>query len=155
MAVGAVCARALLQFSPPPTHLIFDVLLAAVALPSVAAFFFPEAVGPPRPLSWQSLKPALPVPAPPPKAMWTRMPLSTAQWALGGLYLSLGPTLAKVITANSAPLTGGALLGALLLSAPVSILVVRHRDARTALTFAAAALMVGVALTLAAVQFQS
>ena len=37
-------------------------------------------------------------------------PLNTAQWALGGFYLSLGPTLARSVIGSATPLLGGALM---------------------------------------------
>jgi len=101
------------------------------------------------------LKPTLAIPPHARKTMWTVMPLASAQWALAGFFLSLGPSLAKAITGSSAPLVGGALIGTLLLAAAASILAVRDLPARSALALGAAGLAVGVSVTLAGMQLQA
>lgn len=35
------------------------------------------------------------------------LPVNTALWALGGFYLSLGPTLARIVTGDQSALIGG------------------------------------------------
>jgi MFS family permease len=87
--------------------------------------------------------------------MRTVMPLTAAQWALGGFYLSLGPSLAKAITGSSAPMVGGALIGTLLVSAAASIFVVGRHSARTALVLGATALGLGVLMTLVGMRVHS
>jgi hypothetical protein len=39
--------------------------------------------------------------------MWQILPLNAAQWALGGFYLSLGPSLARLVTDSAAAIIGG------------------------------------------------
>jgi|SRR5690349_1467385 len=50
------------------------------------------------------------------------LPVNSAQWALGGFYLSLRPTLAAGIVGNNAPLVGEALIAALTFSSAATIL---------------------------------
>jgi len=148
MALGALGTSALVQFAPAPTKLVFELLLLAFALQAVAAFYLPETVER-RPGVWQSLKPKLSIPLQARSTLWQLLPVNTALWALGGFYLSLGPTLAKLITGNDAPVVGGALIAVLVLSAAVSIYAVRARSPRATLAAGAAFFAVGLVITLA------
>ena len=148
MAIGALGTSALVQFAPAPTKLVFELLLLAFALQAVAAFYLPETVER-RPGVWQSLKPKLAIPVQARSTLWQLLPVNTALWALGGFYLSLGPTLAKLITGIDAPVVGGALIAVLVLSAAVSIYLVRERPPRATLAAGAASFAVGLLITLA------
>lgn len=150
MAVGALGASALVQFAPAPTQLVFEGLLMVVAAQSLAALYLPDTVAP-RAGALQSLRPRLAVPAAARQTLWQLLPVNTAQWALGGFYLSLGPTLARSVTGSSQPLVGGALIAALVLSGAVGILWLRQRPAKGVLAASAAALSTGLLLTLAGV----
>lgn len=150
MAVGALGASALVQFAPAPMHLVFDVLLAILALQTLAALFLPDTVTR-RPGVWQSLRPRIAIPAAARATLWRILPLNTASWALGGFYLSLGPTLAKLVTGTSAPTTGGALIATLVLAGAAAIGWVRLRPAPAVLTGSALALVIGLSLTLVGV----
>jgi len=150
MAVGALGASALVQYAPAPTRLVFDVLLAILALQTLAAAFLPDTVTR-RPGAWQSLRPRIAIPPAARATLWRILPLNTASWALGGFYLSLGPTLAKLVTRTPAPLTGGALIATLVLAGAAAIGAVRLRPARPVLTGSALALALGLSLTLAGV----
>jgi MFS family permease len=154
MAVGAVGAGALVQFAPAPTQLVFEILLIAFGLQTVAAFFLPETVRP-RPVPWHVLKPSFSIPSQARATMAIVMPAAAVQWALGGFYMSLGPTLATAITGVAAPLVGGALIGALLTSATVTVLFVRKRDARTAIRAGAVSLAAGLAVTAAGIHLHA
>jgi hypothetical protein len=84
--------------------------------------------------------------------MWKILPVNAAQWALGGFYLSLGPTLAREVTGNSAPMVGGALIGAMVLSSALAMALMRQRAPQSALVAGAAALAVGIVIAMAGVQ---
>jgi MFS family permease len=150
MAVGALGASALVQFAPAPMHLVFDVLLAILAAQTLAALFLPDTVTR-RPGAWQSLRPRIAIPVAARATLWRILPLNTASWALGGFYLSLGPTLAKLVTGTSAPTTGGALIATLVLAGAAAIGWVRLRPAPAVLTGSALALVIGLSLTLVGV----
>ena len=150
MAVGALGASALVQFAPAPMRLVFDVLLAVLALQTLAAVFLPETAAR-RPGVWQSLRPRIAIPPAARATLWRILPLNTASWALGGFYLSLGPTLAKLVTGTSAPTTGGALIATLVLAGAAAIGWVRQRPAPAVLTGSALALVIGLSLTLVGV----
>ena len=151
LGIGALVTSALVQFAPAPTQLVFQVLLVVFAVLTVAAYFLPE-TAPLRPGAWRSLKPSFTIPARARTTMWKILPVNTAQWALGGFYLSLGPTLAREVTGSSAPLVGGALIAAMVLSSALAIALMRQRAPHSALIAGAAALVVGIGIAMAGVQ---
>jgi hypothetical protein len=154
MGVGALGAGALAQFAPAPTRLVFDVLLAILAAQALAAFFLPETVAR-RAGALASMKPQLAVPARAWPTLWQVLPVNTAQWALGGFYASLGPSLARIVTGIHSPLIGGGVVATLVLSGAVAVLAVRTRPARAVLAGGTAALVVGLVVTLAGVELHS
>ena len=154
MGLGALGAGALAQFAPAPMRFVFDVLLAILAAQLLAAFWLPETVSK-RPGALAAMRPQLAVPVRAWPTLWQVLPVNTAQWALGGFYASLGPSLARIVTGLHSPLLGGAVVAALVLSGAVAVLVVRTRPARVALAGGTAALVVGVSVSLAGVQLHS
>jgi MFS family permease len=154
MAVGALGTSALVQFAPTHTALVFELLLVLFIAQAVAAVFLPETVAR-RPGAWRSLRPRIAIPASSRSTLARILPLNTALWALGGFYLSLGPTLARVITGSHAPVLGGALICALVLTAAVAILFVRLRPPHQALLVGTWALVLGLAITLVGVALHS
>jgi len=154
MALGAVGTSALLQFAPAPTRLVFDLFLVAFGVQTIGAFFLPETVKL-RPVRWAALKPAFSIPVHARRLIFAITPSHTAQWALGGFYLSLGPTLAKSITGLAAPLVGGALVATLLGCAGVAILVARRHAAHTAIAAGTALLLAGMAVTVTGMALHS
>ena len=154
MGTGAVGAGALAQFAPAPTRLVFDVLLALLSAQMLAAFWLPETVSR-RAGALASMRPRLAVPRRARATLWQVLPVNTAQWALGGFYASLGPSLARIVTGLHSPLLGGGTVASLVLSGAVAVLFVRTRPARAVLAGGTAALVIGLAITLAGVQLHS
>ena len=154
MALGALGTSALVQFAPAPTRLVFDLLLLLFALQTLGALFLPDTVSR-RAGAWPSLIPSVHLPAQARPTMWRIAPLNTAGWALGGFYLSLGPTLARLISGVPSPLIGGALISTLVMSGAVAIFVTRRHPPQAVLPGSALALGGGLALTLIGVQWSS
>jgi len=154
MGVGALGAGALAQFAPAPTRLVFDVLLAILVAQALAAFFLPETVSK-RPGALAAMKPQLAVPARAWPTLWQVLPVNTAQWALGGFYASLGPSLARIVTGIHSPLIGGGVVATLVLAGAAAVLAVRTRPARAVLAGGTAALIVGLGVTLGGVELHS
>ena len=154
MAVGALGASALVQFAPQPLHRVYEVLLAVFLLQAVLAWRLPETVTR-RPGAWRSLVPSVHVPPAARGPLVRALPLTTAGWALGGFFLSLGPTLARLVTGRDTPMIGGALIATLVLTGAVSIYLVRQRPAPPVLRASALLLGAGLAITLAGVQLHS
>lgn len=154
MALGALGTSALVQYAPQPTRLVFELLLVLLILQALAAVFLPDTLKP-RPGAWQSMKPRIHIPSAARATLLRILPLNTAAWALGGFYLSLGPTLAKLVTGQRTHVVGGAAIATLVLAGAVSILYVRARPARPVLLGAASLLSAGLLLTLGGVHLSS
>jgi hypothetical protein len=133
---------------------VFDVLLAILSAQMLAAFWLPETVSR-RPGALASMRPRLAVPRRARATLWQVLPVNTAQWALGGFYASLGPSLARIVTGQHSPLLGGGTVASLVLSGAIAVLFVRTRPARAVLAGGTAALVIGLAITLAGVQLHS
>jgi MFS family permease len=108
-ALGAIGASVLAQYAPAPTHLIWYVLLAAF----VASILAVLAMGEPgtiRPGMLASLRPHVSVPRAARGAFAVAVPCLIGVWALGGFYLSLGPSLAAQLLRSGNLLWGGVLI---------------------------------------------
>lgn len=147
LAVGALGSSLLMQYAPAPLHLVFALLLGAFALCAVLTRYLPETVSR-KPGAWASLRPTLVVPVQARRALLLVAPVNISLWALGGFYLSLGPTLARTVTGHDSPLVGGLLVFCLMSSGAIGILLMRHQAARRVLLTGTMALMVGVLVTL-------
>jgi len=76
-------------------------------------------------------------------------------WALGGLYLSLGPSLAVSLLKTESHVAGGAVIAALLGAGAIASALVASADPRALVTRGSLLLVIGVALTLVAVAIGS
>lgn len=150
MGIGALGTSLLMQFAPAPTKLVFELLLAVFISQAVGTWFLPETVLR-RPGAWRSLKPSLSIPHQARATLWQVLPVNTALWALGGFYLSLGPSLARIVTGDSSALVGGVAIAALVFTSAIAILVMRIAPPRMVLIGATTVLAVGMAVTLAGI----
>lgn len=147
MALGSLGSSVLVQFAPAPTQLVFECLLALFALQTGAALALSETVTR-RHMPWRALWPRIALPAQARPTLLRILPVNTAQWALGGFYLSLGPSLARLVTGSHQPIVGGTLIACLVLTGAVAILLVRQKPAHAALLGGTVALGLGLAITL-------
>ncbi len=108
-ALGAIGASALAQYAPAPTHLVWRLLLGAFSIGIVAALAMPEP-GTARPGVLASLRPHVGVPHSARGAFAVAVPCLVGVWALGGFYLSLGPSLAAQLLHSPNLLWGGVLI---------------------------------------------
>ena len=106
LALGALITSTLAQYGPAPRHLIWWALLTVFAVGIMAMTAIDEP-GSTRPGALASLRPTIAVPRQARGAFAGAIPCFVAVWALGGLYLSLGPSLAAQITGSRNLLWGG------------------------------------------------
>ena len=151
LGVGGLGASLLVQFAPAPTRLVFDILLLVFALLLVAAAFLPETATR-RPGAWRSLRPRVSVPESARATMLRVLPVSTASWALGGFYFSLGPTLARTLVGQGGPVVGGVMIGALSMASAAAVALVRKTPPPLAIRNGAATLAAGVLVSLVGLQ---
>ncbi|MDX6431362.1 MAG: hypothetical protein QOE54_3728 [Streptosporangiaceae bacterium] len=154
LAVGALGCGALVQFAPGPTHLVFALLLSGMGLAAVAVARIPETSAR-RPGGLTSLKPRLGIPVRLRPDVYALVPILVAGWALGGLYLSLGPSVAAGLFGLSNHLVGGFVVTLLCGTGAVTAFVLRAWPTGRVLNVGAVLLTAGTALTLAGVQADS
>ena len=108
-ALGAVAASVLAQYAPAPSRLIWWLLLGVFGASLLAVLSIREP-GTRRPHALASLRPRVSVPRPARGAFATALPCLVGLWALGGFYLSLGPSLAAQLLHSRNLLWGGMLI---------------------------------------------
>jgi MFS family permease len=151
LALGALGCGVLVQYAPAPTHLIFALLLAGMIFGGVVIARLPETSAQ-RPGAIASLIPVLGIPVRLRADVYALVPIIVASWALGGLYLSLGPSVAAGIFGLRNHLIGGLVVTLLAGAGAVTAFVLRASPTRTVLTISAILLAAGTALTLAGVE---
>lgn len=147
LALGALGCSALVDFAPAPLHLVFALLFVILLIELGAVAFAPETTER-RPGAMRSLRPKVHVPTESRRDLLLALPISVAGWSLGGLYLSLVPTIVRHVTGSTLALTSGAVVAALASVGAVSILVARPHPARRIITVSSAMLAFGVIVTL-------
>ncbi|WP_433724229.1 MFS transporter [Actinoplanes sp. CA-051413] len=151
LAIGSLGTGALVQFAPGPTHFVYALLLAGMAVAALVVLVMPETSGR-RPGGVASLIPRLGVPARLRGAVFALVPIIVASWALGGLYLSLGPSVAVGVFGLANHLIGGLVVTLLCGTGAVTAFALRTWPTPRVLTIAGALLTVGTAVTLVGVQ---
>jgi MFS family permease len=147
LALGALGCGLLIDYAPAPTTLVFVALLVALAGAAIAVALSPETSAL-RPGARASLRPRVGLPARLRGDALAILPALLASWALGGLYLSLGPSVAASLLGVDSHLVGGLVVSALCATGALAALVLRERDTRDVLALAAALLVGGMAITL-------
>ncbi|WP_405785231.1 MFS transporter [Streptomyces sp. NBC_01378] len=151
LAVGGLGSAALVQFLPWPRQAVYLVLIVLLALEAIGTIVGSE-TSPMMPGARQAIRPKVGVPAAAGSAFAAIALLDIAAWALGGFYLSLGPSLVRVVTGSDSILLGGLLVFTLAGAGAATIWLLRTVAASRVMRFGAAALAIGVAVTIAATQ---
>jgi len=154
LAAGALGSGLLVQYGPDPLHLVFWLLTAVYVLALAAMLVIPDLVE--RTPGWlQSMRPQIGVP-PAARSLFTASaPSLIATWTLGGLYLSLGPSLAISLLKTDSHIAGGMVIVALAGAGAVASTLVRAADPRVIVIRGSLVLIVGVGITLLAVAIGS
>jgi MFS family permease len=154
MAIGALGTSALIQYGPFPLHLVYAILLAAFVVQAIAIWATGETGGQ-RPGVWGSLKPRIAIPPQVKRSLALVTPINIANWTLGGFYLSLVPSLVVNTTGNHAPLTGGSVVTALMVSGAAAVYLRRGKSADANLGFGTLATILGILTVVAGVHLAS
>lgn len=149
LALGAVGCGALIQFAPSPTHFVFALLLGGMVLAALIVAVMPETSAR-RPGGRRSLVPRLGVPGRIRPDFYALIPIMIASWSLGGLYLSLGPSVAAGLFGLTNHLIGGLVVTLLCGTGALTTFLLRTRPAAKVLRIGATLLTAGLAVTLAA-----
>lgn len=154
LGAGALGAGLLVQLAPHPLRLVYWVLLAVYARSIPAVLLMPETVTR-RAGWWRTLVPRVGVPAGLGGTFAAVAPGLVAVWALSGLYLSLGPSLAVSLLHSRSHLLGGLVIVALTASGAIATVALRALEPRRIALRGSLALLAGVGLTLIAIRVQS
>jgi predicted MFS family arabinose efflux permease len=150
LALGALITSALVQYAPAPTRLVWWILLGGFVAGIGAVIVMPEP-GSKRPGFVASLRPRVAVPRQARATFVGAVPCFVAGWALGGLYLSLGPSLAALTTGSSNLLWGGLTIFLLSGTGTAAAFALRNISSRGAMLFGCVFLLAGVVVTFSAI----
>ena len=154
LAFGAVASGALVEWAPAPRHLVYLVVLAGMIVSLAAVARLPES-SPRRPGARASLVPRVGIPRHARAELLALVPIFVASWALGGLYLSLGPSVAASIFGLPSHFDGGLMVALLSGTGAVTAYVLRREPSPRLLPWAAGLLGVGMVVTLVALEATS
>lgn len=147
MAVGALAAGALVAYAPAPTVLTYLLLVGVFALAVLGTLAMPEPVAPTNDGWRRALRPRrVGVPASMRSTFAVTSTSIIAVWAIGGLYLSLGPSLAAGLLHTQSHLVGGLVIFVLTGAGAAAQLGLSRWGARRAMLTGSIALILGLAL---------
>lgn len=152
LAVGALVAGALVQFGPEPLRAIYVLLLGGFLLCSLGLARVPETV---VTRTRPRFRPRVAVPRSVRPAFIAGLPALVAPWALGGLWLSLGPSLLLGMVGTSDRFIGGLVIFVLCFCGAVASIVARSLRPQGAMVVGCSLLVVGVAMTGVAIAVSS
>ncbi len=151
LATGAIVSGMLVQFAPEPTRLVYWLLLGGFALATLLAVAVPETVRGDG--SWTAaVRPKVAVPGSLRAAFLAAIPCLIATWALGGLVLSLGPSLTAGVLGDTSHVAGGLPIFVMAGISALASIWLRDSHARATARGGLVALIAGIALALAALQ---
>jgi MFS family permease len=151
---GALLSALAVRYLPAPTHLIYLALLGVFLLQAIGVLLMRETASP-VPGALASLKPEVRLPRELRTHTLVAVPVLFAVWALAGFYGALGPALVQTLTGSGEVVLGALSLTVLAGAAVLSVVVLRSAGAGTVMLTGILALIVGVALTLVAVDMRS
>ncbi|SNS92346.1 Predicted arabinose efflux permease, MFS family [Geodermatophilus saharensis] len=109
LSLGAVGAGVAIESTASPTPWVFGVLTVVFVLGTALVLLLPES-SPRLPGTLASLRPRVEVPRPQRRAFAVAVPALVALWAMGGLVLSLGPSLVAGVFGITDHLVGSLLI---------------------------------------------
>ncbi|WP_241386399.1 MFS transporter [Rhodococcus sp. CH91] len=154
LALGAAGAGVLVQFAPFPTVLSYVVVAVLAAALAAALIFVPEtspSVGfPSRRAALRSLVPSASVPREVRGRYLLILPSLMSAWALGGLYMSLGPSIVDSVFDVHNRLAAGLAIATLFTSGTLAATTMARRDPHRIVVVGAALLASGLAVVITA-----
>jgi predicted MFS family arabinose efflux permease len=150
LAIGALGTSALAQYAVAPTRLVWWLLAGAFLAGIAAVLVMPETADV-RPRPPGVLRPQMSVPREARGAFAAAVPCLVGVWALGGLYQSLGPSLAALLLHSADVVWGGLIIFVLTSVAAASATLLAGKDARGVMLSGCLALIAGAAITFIAI----
>lgn len=147
LALGALGCGALVEFGPSPTRFVYALLIAGMVFAAAVIARMPE-TSPRRPGAVASLRPQVGIPARVRTETVPIVPVMVASWALGGLYLSLGPSVTAGLFGLHSHLVGGVVVTLLCGTGALTAYLLRSRPAPALLVPSSVLLALGTLTTL-------
>ena len=155
LALGALCGGLLVQLDAAPLRLVYWVQLVGLVLAAAGLVIaVPETVVE-RHRPGLRLEFRINVPVTARRAFIALAPGLGATWALAGLFLSLGPSLAVVLLHSRSHVLGGLVPATLCLVTAVASFATRRWSGRRAVIAGTVLLAVGVLITFAGIRASS
>jgi MFS family permease len=151
---GGIVSGLLVQYLGAPTQLVYLALLGVFALQGGGVALMAETSSP-KPGALASLRPQFGVPAAARRPLLLGAPVLVAVWALAGFYGSVGPSVVRVVVGSNSLVLGGLALFVLAGSGAVTVLVLRNALPRAVMLYGTSVLIIGVGLTLVAIDERS
>jgi MFS family permease len=151
MTAGSLGAAALISLAPDPLHLIYEILFALTGLMIALLWFMPESSSR-KDGALASLRPHVGVPRQSRAILLKLTPANVACWALGGLYLSLMPTVVATAMRVVSPWIGGVVVSILMLTAAIAVATFRNWPARRLILTGTSTLSLGVAVSMVGIE---
>ncbi len=151
---GALFAAVLVEYGPDPLSLVYQVLAVTYLVAIASLVVIPESVRR-RPGWLTSMRPSIGVPDVIRPTFVAATPAIVGMWALGGLYLALGPSLALETLQTDNRLVGGLIIFALCATGAAAAFLLRRADPNRLLLAGSAVVILGVAITLLGVLTRS
>ncbi|MFP5021901.1 MFS transporter [Pseudonocardia phyllosphaerae] len=148
LGAGALACGVLVEYAPEPTRLVWLLLVAGLVVAALALTALPDTIER-TPGVWASLRPRAVVPARLRGGFAAIVPILAASWALGGLYLSLGPSVVAGLFGVRSHLVGGLVVTALCGTGALAAFALRGRTPARVVAPAGALLAAGTLVTLA------
>ncbi|HEX2682198.1 MAG TPA: MFS transporter, partial [Candidatus Dormibacteraeota bacterium] len=148
LAAGALASAVVVQYAPDPLHLVYWMILAGLLAIGGATFLMPE---PGAKKAGISLAPHVGVEAPIRPQFLASLPSLIAGWAVGGFYLSLGPSLALQLAGSTNRLLGGSTITVLGGVGSIAIVALRAWLPRRTMVVGGVAMTAGLLLAVLAV----
>ena len=152
LALGGLTSAALVQYGPDPLHLVYSLLLVGFVVAAVAILAVSEPAKQRAALRWV---PRIGVEASIRPAFVAALPSLVAGWAVGGFYLSLGPSLILQLAGSTNRVLGGTAIALLAGVGAASIVAFSTWPPHRAMTLGGSSLLVGLLMTVSAVALTS
>jgi MFS family permease len=153
LTAGSLGTAALITFAPDPLHTVYEVLLGLTAVMIALLWLMPETAAR-KAGALASLRPHVSVPSQSRSILVRLTPANVAGWALGGLYLSLMPTIIATAVRVVSPWVGGVVVATLMLTAAIVVAAFRNWPARRLILLGTSTLSLGVAVSLSGIHQQ-
>jgi len=148
---GALLSGLVVQFLPDPRQTIYLILAAILAIQALFVLHVMPRV-PRLPLSSEAVSPRVAVPADTKTTFMSTAPVVFAVWGLSGFYAALSPALYGALSRSDSVWQSALPLFALLAAATATTIVLRRLNGRVQTIVGAVAMLVGLGVTVAAIE---